>query len=204
MILSYPPKFIQRVYPSLTWRIPTDEKNIYLTFDDGPTPEITNRVLDLLKKYNAKGTFFCLGKNILKNQDLFQRILTEGHKVGNHSHRHKNGWKSATPEFLSDVEDFSKVYNSNLFRPPYGRLKTSQIKVLKKKYKIIMWSILTMDYNQNVSNEDCAKIATSNWKRGSILVFHDSVKAQNNMIFALEKVLMKAQTEGWACLVIDW
>ncbi|MBL4710673.1 MAG: polysaccharide deacetylase family protein [Flavobacteriales bacterium] len=203
MILSYPPKFIQKVYPSLTWRIPTDKKNIYLTFDDGPTPEITSQVLDLLKEYNAKGTFFCLGKNIREYQDIFQRILKEGHKVGNHSNRHKNGWKNTTPDFLLDVEDFNKVYVSNLFRPPYGRMKNSQIKILKKKYKIIMWSILTMDYDQSVSSKSCAKIATSNWEKGSILVFHDSVKAANNMIFALEQVLLKAKKEGWNCPMIN-
>lgn len=203
MVLSYPPKFIQRVYPSLTWRIPTDRKSIYLTFDDGPTPEITTQALDLLKKYNAKGTFFCLGKNIVENPDIFQRILREGHNIGNHTNRHKNGWKNTTPDFLSDVEDFNAVYESNLFRPPYGRMKSSQIKVLKKKYKIIMWSILTMDYDPKVSNKSCAAIATSNWKKGSILVFHDSLKAANNMIYALEQVLLKAQNEGWNCAVIN-
>ena len=203
MLLSYPPKFIQKVYPSLSWKIPTEERNIYLTFDDGPTPGVTEKVLDLLAQYQAKATFFCLGKNIQEQPSLFHRILEEEHQVGNHTMNHMNGWKNTTSEFLNDVSLFHEVYQTNLFRPPYGRMKSSQIKVLKQQYNIIMWSILTRDYDKGIFKQQCAKIATSNWEEGAILVFHDSLKAEDNMLYALEQVLIKAQQEGWNCVVIE-
>ncbi|MFT6167077.1 MAG: peptidoglycan/xylan/chitin deacetylase (PgdA/CDA1 family) [Vicingaceae bacterium] len=199
MLLSYPSGFIKKVYPSLIWKMNTKHKEIFLTFDDGPTPEVTSDVLKLLSKYNAKASFFCLGKNIQENPDLFKEIVAGGHVVGNHTYNHKNGWKNTTTEFLHDVSSFQEIYESKLFRPPYGRIKSSQIKLLKKRYDIIMWSVLTQDYDQSISPEKCAGIACSNWENGSIIVFHDSVKAKVNMFHALEKVLKKAQTEGWRC-----
>lgn len=197
MLLAYPPKFIKRVYPSLIWDIKTDNKELFLTFDDGPTPGVTEIVLDLLLEYKAKATFFCLGKNVEKNPNLFKRIIAEGHSIGNHSYSHKNGWNSQTSGFLQDVKKFDKLYSTELFRPPYGRIKNAQIKILKKRFRIIMWSILTQDYNENISPIKCSEISTSNWKKGSILVFHDSLKAQTNMLFALKDVLVKAQKENW-------
>lgn len=202
MLLSYPPSFVQKVFPSLIWKINSKKKELFLTFDDGPTPEVTSKVLDLLEKHNAKASFFCLGKNIESNPKLFQRILKEGHSVGNHTFSHKNGWKNSTSEFLHDVANFNEIHETSLFRPPYGRMKNSQIKLLKKKYKIIMWSILSMDYNKNIDAEKCSKIACNNWKKGSIIVFHDSEKAKKNMLFALEEVLKKAKIEGWECSAI--
>ena len=202
MILSYPPKFIKSIFPSLIWKIKTNKKELFLTFDDGPTENVTSEVLDLLSKYDAKATFFCLGKNIEKNPALFQRIISEGHFVGNHTYSHKNGWKNKTTDFIADVKKFEKSYQSKLFRPPYGKIKTSQIKILKKEYKIIMWSILTRDYDKDVSPENCAKIGTKNWQKGSILVFHDSLKAENNMLFCLNKVLKQARELNWECNVI--
>jgi len=203
MILSYPPSFVKKVYPSLTWKVNTKHKEIFLTFDDGPTPEVTSSVLKLLYKYNAKGSFFCLGKNIQKNPDLFQQVIDAGHAIGNHTYNHKNGWKNTTAEFLHDVASFEEIYQSKLFRPPYGRMKSSQIKLLKNRYNIIMWSVLSQDYDESISPQKCAEIACSNWENGSIIVFHDSIKAKVNMFYALEEVLKKAQTEGWTCSAIQ-
>jgi len=202
MLLSHPPKFIKRIFPSLIWRIETKKQELFLTFDDGPTPGVTDVVLDKLKAANVNATFFCLGKNIIEHPTLFQRILDEGHSVGNHTFHHKNGWKSPTFDFLNDVKLFNNVYQTNLFRPPYGRLKGAQIKALNSQYKIIMWSILSMDYDSMISKEKCLELATKKWKKGSIIVFHDSIKAEKNMLYALDGVLKKTLDESWQCLRI--
>tara|TARA_B110000046_G_scaffold106737_1_gene114158 strand:- start:16792 stop:17346 length:555 start_codon:yes stop_codon:yes gene_type:complete len=177
----------------------TKYKEIFLTFDDGPTPEVTSVVLKLLSKYQAKASFFCLGKNIQKNPDLFKEIIAGGHAIGNHTYNHKNGWKNTTVEFLHDISSFQEIYESKLFRPPYGRIKPSQIKLLKNQFDIIMWSILSQDYDDSISPNKCASMACSSWENGSIIVFHDSIKAKGNMIHALEVVLKKAEVEGWKC-----
>lgn len=203
MLLSYPPSFIKKIYPSLTWKIETEKKELFLTFDDGPTDGVTGEVLDLLSRYNAKGSFFCLGKNIKKNPELFKQLIEEGHTIGNHTYSHKNGWKHNTSEFLHDVASFEDIHQTSVFRPPYGRMKTSQIKLLKKRYNIIMWSILSQDYDSKILPQKCADISCSNWEKGSIIVFHDSEKARKNMLFALEKVLQKAQLERWECNAIS-
>jgi peptidoglycan/xylan/chitin deacetylase (PgdA/CDA1 family) len=156
-------------------------------------------VLELLSAYNAKASFFCLGKNIQENPGILKEIVANGHTIGNHTYNHKNGWKNTTEEFLHDVGCFEEVHRSKLFRPPYGRMKSSQIKLLKNRYKIIMWSILSQDYDESVSPEKCADLACGNWEEGSIIVFHDSVKARENMFYALEEVLKKAKKEGWSC-----
>ena len=163
MLLSHPPKLIRSIYPSLIWKIDTDEKELFLTFDDGPTPGVTDLVLDKLKENNAKATFFCLGKNIEAHPELFSRILNEGHSVGNHTYSHMNGWKNTSIDFLRDVSHFDNIYKTDLFRPPYGRLKNSQIKTLTKSYKIIMWSILSMDYDPMVTKQKCIDLSTKNW-----------------------------------------
>lgn len=202
MLISHPPKFLQRVYSSLIWNIPNNDKGVYLTFDDGPTPKVTELVLDLLQEYNAKATFFCLGKNVKKHNDIYNRILREGHRVGNHSQNHLNGWKSNNSFYVKDALLSSQYIKSNLYRPPYGKINTQQIRRLKKRFQIIMWSILTRDYDQKISKEKCLSIAATNLKSGSILVFHDSIKAERNMIFALKGVLEYCQENKLNCLAI--
>lgn len=202
MVLSYPPSLVKKIYPSLTWKVKTEKKELFLTFDDGPTPNVTTKILQLLDIYNAKASFFCLGNNIDKHPDLFRQLVAAGHSIGNHTYNHKNGWKHTTSDFLHDVSTFEEVYTSKLFRPPYGRMKSSQIKIIKRDYNIIMWSILSQDYDESISPEVCAELACGNWEKGSIIVFHDSLKAEKNMLFALEKVLEKANAEGWQCSAI--
>jgi peptidoglycan/xylan/chitin deacetylase (PgdA/CDA1 family) len=203
MLISHPPKFLERIYSSLIWNIPTEKKAVYLTFDDGPTEIVTDKVLDLLKKYKAKATFFCLGKNVVANPQIYSRILSEGHQVGNHSQNHLNGWKTNNAEYIRDIEKAKEAIDSNLYRPPYGKIKSNQIKKLRKTYRIIMWSILSRDYDLKISAEKCLKICLTNLKPGSIIVFHDSLKAEEKMLFALDGLLKHLTKNEFSCETIS-
>ncbi|WP_299885098.1 polysaccharide deacetylase family protein [uncultured Lacinutrix sp.] len=191
------PKFITRIFPNYVWDFSSKDKVIYLTFDDGPTPEITQWTLDTLKKYNARATFFCIGNNVIKHPEIFKNILANGHSIGNHTHDHIIGWKTETKSYIENVIQAEKAINSqlekgtvNLFRPPFGKIKNSQGKALiKLGYKIIMWSVITFDWEKEVSKEQCLKNAISRTKKGNIIVFHDSVKASKNMMYSLPKFL---------------
>jgi len=154
---------------------------IYLTFDDGPIAGLTEWVLDELKKYNAKATFFCVGANILKHEAIFGRIKSENHRVGNHTMLHVKGFKNTVKSYLNEVEDCRKLVQNNLFRPPYGQLKRSQYKALQENgYKIIFWDVISYDY-ENICEDDCLKNVLTNTKNGSIVLFHDSLKAEKNL-----------------------
>ncbi|MFD0932609.1 polysaccharide deacetylase family protein [Psychroflexus salinarum] len=187
--------FLKQIFPKRVWNISTQNQEMFLTFDDGPIPEVTPWVLDKLKKHKAKATFFCIGDNIRKHPELFQQIIAEGHAVGNHTFHHINGWKTSTQEYLKDVklckeEIESNSVTSNLFRPPYGKCTSTQAKLILKDYQhIIMWDIISKDYNAKVSKEDCFLRIRNQAKPGSIIVFHDSLKAETNMKYALEKTL---------------
>lgn len=197
------PKVVQWLFPTLVWKVSTNEKTIYLTFDDGPTPEITDWVLDQLATFNAKATFFCIGKNIEKNSKIFSRLQEEGHGIGNHTHNHLKGWSTNTKDYLANVKECDKVMvaqsaNSKLFRPPYGRIKISQIKALQNLgYKIVMWNVLPVDWSKDITPEACSSYVINNVKNGSIVVFHDSVKASRNMQYALPKVLQHFTEKGF-------
>ncbi|MWB95644.1 polysaccharide deacetylase family protein [Flavobacterium sp. GA093] len=201
--------FIKRVFSKYCWDIPNNEKKIYLTFDDGPTPEVTNWVLDELKKYEAKATFFCIGKNINSNPELFLKIKSENHSIGNHTFNHLNGWKSGTDDYIKNVTDCAEILKkektttSLLFRPPYGRIKKEQSKVLRKLgYKIIMWDVLSADFDRNITPEKCLENVVKNVKSGSVIVFHDSIKASQNLKFALPKTLDFLNKKGFVFDVI--
>ena len=190
MYLVTPPTLLKKYYgPNVIWEIPTLNKELFLTFDDGPHPEITPIVLGLLEKFNAKATFFCVGENVEKYPEVYQSILQQGHTVGNHTYNHFNGLKTKTETYISNIEKCAEYVSSNLFRPPYGVLKRSQIKEISTDYKIIMWNTLSADYDQNTSEEGCWENVKQNSKNGSIIVFHDSEKAKINMLFALTKTL---------------
>ena len=171
------------------WRMSAKSKTVYLTFDDGPISEVTPWVLDVLKERGVKATFFCVGDNVDKHPEIFQRILREGHRVGNHTQHHLNGFKTDTECYIEDAKSCQERVRGNLFRPPYGRAKKSQLKLLKKDYKIIYWDVLTGDYNQSLSPEQCYKNCINNVRNGSIIVFHDSWKAKTNLYYALPKSL---------------
>lgn len=206
------PSLLKFIFRNWVWRLSSKKKILYLTFDDGPTHEITEWTLNELKKYEAKATFFCIGKNIAEHPEIFQNILEENHSVGNHTNNHLNGWKTKTADYLQNIEEAEKYFeeyatlkdvtlsapdsyrvegrNRKLFRPPYGRLTLSQSKKIRKKgYKIIMWDVLSADFDPAVSNEKCLENAIRNIQNGSVIVFHDSVKASEKLKFVLPKVL---------------
>lgn len=205
------PKFVKKLFPNYVWDIATTQNVIYLTFDDGPTPEITNWTLDVLKTYHAKATFFCIGNNIKKHPDIFQNILNNGHAVGNHTLNHVKGWKTNIQLYLTEVASTQALIDkaicntakytsqgANLFRPPFGKITNSQGKaLLNLGYKIIMWDILTFDWKTNITKEACLKNAISKTGNGSVIVFHDSVKAAKNMQYVLPKMLKHFSEKGY-------
>ena len=182
---------------NLIWSVKTDKKEVFLTFDDGPIPVVTPWVVETLEKYKAKATFFCVGDNVKKNQDVYQLILDKGHKIGNHTMNHLNGWTNFNKTYFENIEKCDNLIHSNLFRPPYGKIKPTQINYLKKKYKIIMWDVLTKDYDESLAGEDCFEKVHKNCKPGSIVVFHDSLKAEKRLRIALPKTLDYLSKEGY-------
>ena len=192
------PFFLPWIYPALVWRIPTTAKEIFLTFDDGPVPGPTEFVLDTLKQNNCQATFFSIGDNVKKHVDVYQRILNEGHIIGNHTFNHLKGWSFSDDEYLLNIQkcDEALGYKSQLFRPPYGRIKKSQIMKLNE-YKIVMWDVLTSDYNQSISPERCIKGSIAATRPGSIVVFHDSLKAERNMRYALPRYIDHFLNQGF-------
>lgn len=199
------PWILKKLYPNSIWSIPTNEKVIYLTFDDGPHPEATPFVLQKLKQFNAKATFFCIGKNVVQYPDVYRQILDDGHKVGNHTYDHLNGWKVTDQEYLENIIKASRFIDSNLFRPPYGRSTKFQNSILEnrsqktqhKKFKIVMWDILSGDFDTTLSADTCALNVIRNSTKGSIVVFHDSKKAFPRMGEALPKVLQFFYEKGY-------
>lgn len=197
MFFARTPYLIRKLYSKAVWRIPNSEKKIYLTFDDGPIPEITEWVLDVLKEKNILATFFCVGDNIENNRPIFNKIIEEGHRIGNHTYNHLKGWKTHTKSYIDNVELCNKLVQSNLFRPPYGRIKKSQLNILSKKYKIIMWDVLSGDYDKKINPEQCFENVTKNVRPGSIIVFHDSLKAKEKLQYALPKFIDFALRENY-------
>lgn len=202
-------KVIKKIFNNLVWDIPNSENKIYLTFDDGPIPSVTEWVLDVLKSENIKATFFCIGDNIKKYPEIYKRILTEGHQIGNHTFNHLNGWKTKTNYYIENFKlcetEHSKLnpQHSFLFRPPYGKIKPSQSKEIRQLgYKIIMWDVLSYDFDQNISEEECLKKVISNTAQGSIIVFHDSLKAEKNLKYALPKAIQILKNKGFTFDVI--
>jgi peptidoglycan/xylan/chitin deacetylase (PgdA/CDA1 family) len=191
------PKILKKTYPKCVWDIPSVEKNIYLTFDDGPTAGITGWVLDELKKFQAKATFFCIGKNVVEQPELFARISTEGHTIGNHTFSHLNGWATKEYSYLKDVIKCQQVVKANLFRPPYGKLTRVQTNSINRKYKIIMWDVLSADFDKTITPEKCLQNVLKNTTKGSIVVFHDSLKAEKNLKYTLPKILEHFTKNGF-------
>jgi peptidoglycan/xylan/chitin deacetylase (PgdA/CDA1 family) len=195
MYLVKTPWLLKKLYPECVWDIPVKENVLYLTFDDGPDPEATPFVLDELKKFNAKATFFCLGKNVVEFPDIYKRILFDGHRTGNHSYHHLNGWKVSDKLYFEDIMQARKYIDSDIFRPPYGRITKFQNGLLTKSdgkkqlFKIIMWNVLSGDFDFTISPEKCASNVIRNATQGSVIVFHDSQKAFSKIQFALPRVL---------------
>ncbi|MBK8140943.1 MAG: polysaccharide deacetylase family protein [Chitinophagaceae bacterium] len=202
------PWWLKQLYSSRIWSIDTNEKKIYLTFDDGPHPTITPFVLGELKKYGAKATFFCIGKNVVRYPDVYQQILDEGHRTGNQTQNHLNGWQTVNDIYFSDIEEATLYINSDLFRPPYGRIRSSQAKYIrramdKETAKIVMWDVLSGDFDKSTTPEQCLKNVVEKTNDGSVIVFHDSVKAWEKLSYTLPRILEHFSRKGFTFSVIS-
>jgi len=212
------PNLLKILFNKWVWNFSSKEKTIYLTFDDGPTPEITEWTLNQLKNHNAKATFFCIGKNIEQYPEIFQKIIEEKHAVGNHTHNHLNGWETGFHDYFTNFEQTDQTISNNwhsksqknitqtakLFRPPYGKISLKQSKKIRKEgYKIIMWDVLSADFDTTISKKKCLKNIIGNLKNGSIVVFHDSEKASEKLRYVLPKILEYYSSKGYSFKRID-
>jgi peptidoglycan/xylan/chitin deacetylase (PgdA/CDA1 family) len=191
------PWWLKLIYPGCTWEMPGDVNAVYLTFDDGPDPVVTPYVLDILAEYRVKASFFCIGKNVALYPEIYGRILAEGHSVGNHTQHHLSGWKVSDEAYFGDINEAGKYIQTNLFRPPYGRASRFQMKCLRESgMKIIMWTVLSGDFDTGINPEKCFQNVAGNLKPGAIITFHDSRKAEPRLRYALPEVLKKMAFEG--------
>jgi len=200
LYLTYSPFWLKWFYPTLTWHKSRKEKFVYFTFDDGPIPVVTPFVLNTLKKYNCKATFFCIGDNVDKHPLILSDVIADGHTVGNHTYNHLNGWNSSNKNYIENVLKGSKLTSTRIFRPPYGRIKKSQIKEIKRQSpstEVIMWDVLSGDFDERISKEQCVRNVLKHCKNGSIIVFHDSLKAFERLEYALPKVLENLSKKGF-------
>ncbi|HRZ97706.1 MAG TPA: polysaccharide deacetylase family protein [Paludibacter sp.] len=191
------PRILRIFYGNFIWRKNPSSKMIYLTFDDGPVPEVTPFVLDILDKYSWKATFFCVGENVQKNPELYAEILKRGHKTANHSFNHLKGFNFSTNEYIANVKKAAEYIDSKLFRPPYGKITRKQADILKKDYEIIMWDVITHDYNKSLTPEKVFKNVKNNLRNGSIVVFHDSIKAKENVLSVLPRAIEFWESKGF-------
>ena len=200
MFLHHSPFWLKAFFPGFIWHIPTQEKKIFLTFDDGPIPDITESVLETLAHYKAKATFFCIGNNVEKHPEIFQKLLTNNHSIGNHTFNHMNGWKTEDDVYLENIKQCDAALNlpTKLFRPPYGRIKKSQSLVVKKERQIIMWDVLSGDFSKEITQEICLRKSIQHARPGSIVLFHDSIKAATNMQYVLPRFLEHFSNLGFS------
>lgn len=199
------PSWFMKLNPSMVWKMPVKEKELFLTFDDGPHETATPFVLDQLKEYDAKATFFCIGKNVKAYPGIYKRILDEGHAVGNHTYNHLNGWKTKNKHYINDIAEAAKYIDSRLFRPPYGKVSPFIAKILNSRfnYNIIMWHVLSGDFDEKLSPQKCAENVLVYSKPGSVIVFHDSTKAWVRMSYALSKTLKYFKEQGYTFRAIS-
>lgn len=198
------PGFFTSMYQDAVWRYSVTEKVVYLTFDDGPIPEVTPWVLDLLKKEDIRATFFCVGENVMRYPEVYRQILADGHSVGNHTYNHWQGLKKSNQEYLANVEKAGEFIDSDLFRPPHGLLKMSQYKQLKEKYQIIMWDLVSCDYDSRILPEQVFRNVRSYVRPGSVITFHDSIKAMNNLMKTLPLSIDWLKNEGYRFELIPY
>ena len=196
-IPARPPLLLRRLYPGALWRMKAGEKKIYLTFDDGPVPGVTPAALSVLREHGVKATFFCVGDNVQKHPGIFSQLKSEGHSTGNHTFHHTDGWKTASRTYLREVQLCNDLVASSLFRPPYGRMRRSQFAAVKRKFSVVMWDVLTFDFDATLSGEEVLRIAVENTRDGSIVLFHDSEKAKERMLYALPNYLEEMKARGF-------
>jgi len=200
LYLNYTPFWLRWFYPNITWHKSRKEKFVYITFDDGPIPVVTPFVLNTLKKFNCHATFFCIGENVDKHPSILSDLISAGHTIGNHTYNHLKGWNSSNKDYIENVIKSSTITSTRIFRPPYGRIKKSQIKEIKSynpSTEIVMWDVLSGDYDERISKEQCVRNVLKHCKNGSIIVFHDSLKAFGHLEYALPVVLENLSRQGY-------
>jgi len=197
MYLTKTPGIVKPLYSNVLWHVPTAEKVIYLTFDDGPIPDITPAALEILAEYDATASFFCVGENVQKHSNVLAAVVDQGHTVGHHTYHHSNGWKTSDYSYFRDVLRGQATVATPWFRPPYGKIKRSQLSAVKERYNVVLWDVLSADFDTSKTGEYCANAVCRNAKEGSIVVFHDSIKAADRMLFALPKVLQHFSDLGY-------
>ena len=203
MLIEQPPKLLRWLYPRALWRMDKNVKAVYLTFDDGPIPEITPWVLDLLDKYNIKATFFLVGDNVRKHPEEFQMILNRGHRVGNHTFNHIGGFKHLSYNYLENTNQADELIKSNLFRPPHGWMRWGQYMVLSHRYTVVMWDLVTRDYSKRLNGRQVLRIVKKYARNGSIITFHDSIKSEKNLKYALPRAIEWLLEQGYEFKVFD-
>lgn len=201
--MKIPTKITKILFPSVVWTIENKSNSIYLTFDDGPTPIITDKTLSILDQYNAKATFFCLGDMVEKYPKLYGKIIENGHSVGNHTNNHLKGWITNNETYYKNIDSAAEKIKSNLFRPPYGKMKWKQYNYLKKQYKIVLWDIIPKDYSKNITTKKIVSNILKKAESGSIIVLHDSKKCAEVMLDALPIVLKKLTNKGFNFKAIE-
>tara|TARA_B100001564_G_scaffold296356_1_gene261811 strand:+ start:16 stop:645 length:630 start_codon:yes stop_codon:yes gene_type:complete len=191
------PRFVPYVFSELVWRFSPAKPNIYLTFDDGPSSLVTEDILSILEEESIKATFFCVGKNVIKNPDLYKKILTRGHSIGNHSMTHPNGWKANSSFYQNDINQATELINSNLFRPPFGKLNIKSLKSLKKKFQIVMWDVVSGDFDLKLSSNKVISNVVDNTRNGSIIVMHDNDKFKALTLSSLLSIIKGLKEKGF-------
>ncbi|MBR2428843.1 MAG: polysaccharide deacetylase family protein [Alistipes sp.] len=197
-----PGRILHHLFPGVVWKMDDDE-GIYLTFDDGPTPGVTEWILNTLDRYDAKATFFVLGKNVELYPDLYQMILDRGHKVGNHTYSHQKGWRMSVERYIEDVDLAGDMVHSELFRPPYAQITRTQLREVSKRYRVVLWNVLSRDYNRNLSPKKCLRGTIKGLRGGDIISLHDSAKSFRNTSYVLPALLRTAREKGLKCKILE-
>ena len=203
MFIEQPPQFIRQLYPRACWRMSASERSVYLTFDDGPIPEVTPWVLDVLDKYRVKATFFMVGDNVRKHPDEFRMVVERGHRIGNHTHNHLKGFAETTENYLANIDVASAYISSNLYRPPHGIMRWAQYRALSKRYRIIMWDLVTRDYDSKLTGVEVLDKVKRYARPGSIITFHDSLRSVHNLRYALPRAIEWLLAEGYEFKVFE-
>ena len=197
MFIEQPPWFYRALFPGVTWRMPAEPKCVYLTFDDGPIPEVTPWVLDTLDRFGVKATFFMVGDNVRKHPDIYQMVVDRGHRIGNHTFNHIQGWRYWTKNYLANVAKAAEYIPSDLFRPPHGHMRIPQTLLLQRKYRVIMWDVVTRDYSPHMTPEGVLQVVKRYTRNGSVIAFHDSLKSERNMRVAMPQAVEWLLAQGY-------
>ena len=203
MFIEQPPQFIRRLYPRACWRMNASEKSVYLTFDDGPIPEVTPWVLDVLDKYHIKATFFMVGDNVRKHPDEYKMVVERGHRIGNHTYNHLKGIEELTERYIANIDKADCYLSTDLFRPPHGLMRMDQYRALSERYRIIMWDLVTRDYNPKLNGRQILRKVKQYARNGSIITFHDSLRSVHNLHYALPRAIEWLMQEGYEFKVFE-